>query len=424
MVACSTVCLRRLAQGRWAQQMQFWRFMANDRVTIDKLIEGWSDRTRGAAVGRHILAIQDTSELKFTTTPDDRRGLGKVKKGNAYGVLLHAMIGVDADSGVMLGLVGGQIWTRQGDVETPHGKRTLTEKESARWIATAEQAKPSLAGASMVTVVADRESDFYAHWACTSGRNVHLLTRLMNDHAVVEGGTVRKALTRLPVAGRAIVELRERANRRPRNANLSLRFGSVVLQRPKNTMDKGLPANIAVNVVEVIEPRPPKEAEPVHWILLTTHDIKTVADAWQIVAWYRQRWIIEQFFRTLKLQGLRIEDSQLATADRLCKLVAIAASAAAIVIQLVQARDGRDSQTASLAFAQHEIKLIAILNQQMQGNTARQKNPHPPNSLAWAAWVIAKLGGWHQYEAKPPGPITFRNGLTAFRTAASVFKHV
>lgn len=404
--------------------MQFWRFMANERVTVDRLIEGWSDRTCAAAVGRHVLAIQDTSELKFTTTADDRRGLGKVKKGNAYGVLLHAMIGVDGDSGAMLGLVGGRIWTRQGDVVTPHGKRTLTEKESARWIATADQAKQSLSGASMVTVVADRESDFYAHWARTPGGNVHLLTRLMNDHAVVKGGTVRKALARRPVAGRAVVELRERANRRPRNAHLSLRFGSVVLQRPKNTPEKGLPTSIAVNVVEVIEPRPPEGTEPIHWILLTTHDVKTLADAWRIVAWYRRRWTIEQFFRTLKLQGLRIEDSQLATAERLCKLVAIAASAAAIVIQLVQARDGRDSQPASLAFDQHEIKLIAILNQQMQGNTARQKNPHPPNSLAWTAWVIAKLGGWHEYQAKPPGPITFHNGLTAFRTAASVLKHV
>ncbi len=424
MVACSTVCLRRLAQGRWAKQMQFWRFMANERVTVDRLIEGWSDRTRGAAVGRHVLAIQDTSELRFSTTADDRRSLGKVKKGTAYGVLLHAMIGVDADSGAMLGLVGGQIWTRQGDVETPHAKRPLTEKESARWIATAKAAKQTLAEAAVVTVMADRESDFYAHWARTPGRNVHLLTRLMNDHAVIEGGTVRKALAHLPVAGRAVVELRERANRRPRNAHLSLRFGSVRLQRPKNTIEKGLPASIAVNVVEVIEPHPPKQAEPVHWILLTTHDVKTLADAWRIVGWYRQRWIVEQFFRTLKLQGLRVEDSQLATADRLCKLTAIAASAAAIVIQLVQARDGRDTQPASLAFTQHEIKLIAVLNQQMQGNTARQKNPHPPNSLAWAAWLIAKLGGWHEYEAKPPGPITFHNGLTAFRTAASLFKYL
>jgi hypothetical protein len=404
--------------------MQFWRFVANERVTVDKLIEGWSERTRGAAAGRHVLAIQDTSEIKFTTTADDRRGLGKVKKGNAYGALLHAMIGVDADSGAMLGLAGGQIWTRKGDVETPHAKRTVSEKESARWIVTAEQARQSLAGAAMVTVVGDRESDFYAHWARSPGHNVHLLTRLMNDHAVVEGGTVRKALARLPIAGRATIELRERANRGPRIAHVSLRIGSVVLQRPKNTIEKDLPASIAVNVVELIEPRPPKQAEPVHWILLTTHDVKTLDEAWRIVGWYRRRWIIEQFFRTMKLQGLRIEDSQLATADRLCKLLAIAASAAAIVIQLVQARDGRDTQPASLAFNQEEIKLIAVLNQRMQGSTERQKNPHPSNTLAWATWVIAKLGGWHEYEAKPPGPITFYNGLTTFRAAVSVLKYV
>ena len=63
------------------------------------------------------------------------------------------------------------------------------------------------------------------------------------------------------------------------------------------------------------------------------------------------RWTIEQFFRTLKRQGLRIEDSQLTTADRLCKMVAIAAKAAAIVMQLVHARDGRQHQPASIAFS-------------------------------------------------------------------------
>ena len=402
--------------------MRFWRFVANEQVTVDKLIEGWSDRTRPAAVGRHVLAIQDTSELKFATTADDRRGLGKVKKGKAHGVLLHAMIGVDADRGAMLGLVGGQIWTRTGDVETPHARRPLTEKESARWITTAAHAKQTLAGAAMITLVSDRESDFYAHWAHSPAANVHLLTRLMNDHAVTEGGSVRKALPRLAVAGRAVVELRERANRRPRNAHLAIRFGAMVLKRPNNTIEKDLPASIAVNVIEVFEPRPAKDTEPVHWILLTTHGVATIDDAWRIVGWYRQRWIIEQFFRTMKRQGLRIEDSQLATAQRLCKLVAIAASAAAIVIQLVQARDGRVPQPASLAFTQHEIKLIAILNEKMQGNTARQKNPHPANTLAWVAWVIAKLGGWHEYEARPPGPITFYNGLTTFRAAASTLK--
>lgn len=399
--------------------MRFWRFLANERVSVDKLIEGWSGQTRVAAAGRHVLAIQDTSEIGFATTAERRRGLGKVKKGRTFGVLLHAMMGVDADSGAVLGLVGGRVWSRAGDVDTPHAERRLADKESVRWIATAEAAKRTLAAARLITIVDDREGDFYAHWALTPGEGVHLLTRLRHDHAVLAGGTVRTALARQPVAATAAVDLRERADRRPRTAHLALRFAAVTLKRPKNTLEKHLPRSLPVHAVEVIEHAPPQGAEPVHWILLTTHRIDSVAAAWQLVAWYRQRWLIEQFFRTLKRQGLAIEDSQLASAERLLKLVAIAAKAAAIVMQLLQAREGRDGQPASLAFTPDEITVLAALNQRLQGNTARQKNPHPQGTLAWAAWAIAKLGGWHEYQAKPPGPITFHNGLAYFRAFAA-----
>lgn len=399
--------------------MRFWRFLANESVTVDKLTAGWSDQTRSAAAGRHVLAIQDTSEIKFATTQENRRRLGKIKKGNAFGVLLHPMIAVDADSGAVLGLAGGDVWTRSGAVKAPHAQRRLMEKESSRWIATAEEAKETLAAARMITIVDDREGDFYAHWALTPADNVHLLTRLMNDHALVKGGTVRTAMARMPVVATAVIALRRGPDRRPRTAHLSLRFGSLMLKRPANTMEKDLPASVRLDAVEVIELHPPKDAEPVHWILLTTHKIGSLADAWQIVDWYRQRWIIEQFFRTMKLHGLRIEDSQLETADRLLKLVAIAAKAAVIVMQLVQARDGRDAQPASLAFTPDEIEVIAMLNTRVQGKTKRQKNPHPPSSLAWAAWVIAKLGGWNEYAAKPPGPITYYNGLAYFRAFAA-----
>jgi hypothetical protein len=401
--------------------MRFWRFLANERVSVDKLIAGWSGQTGLAAAGRHVLAIQDTSEIKFATTAEARRGLGKIKKGKAYGVLLHAMMGVDADSGAVLGLVGGQVWNRPGEVDTPHAERRLADKESMRWIAAAEAAKETLATARLITVIDDREGDFYAHWALTPTDTVHLLTRLMHDHALLAGGTVRTALADQPVVDTAELELRERADRPPRTAHLELRFAAVQLKRPKNTLETDLPKSLPVHAVEVVEPHPPKGSEPVHWILLTTHRIDSVAEAWQIVAWYRQRWLIEQFFRTLKRQGLQIEDSQLASADRLCKLVAIAAKAAAIVMQLLQARDGRDRQPASLAFTPDEITALAVLNQRLQGKTARQKNPHPEATLSWAAWVIAKLGGWHEYEAKPPGPITFHNGLAYFRAFAAGF---
>ncbi len=39
--------------------------------------------------------------------------------------------------------------------------------------------------------------------------------------------------------------------------------------------------------------------------------------------------------------------------------------------------------------------------------------PHPARSLAWATWVVARLGGWNCYY-KPPGPITFRRGMERF----------
>jgi hypothetical protein len=106
-------------------------------VTAAKIVEGWSERTGAAVAGRHVLAIQDTTEVKFPTTAERRRGLGPVKKGNTYGVLAHVMIAVDADSHACLGLVGGDVRTRDGVVTEPHRDRPLSERESRRWIETA-----------------------------------------------------------------------------------------------------------------------------------------------------------------------------------------------------------------------------------------------------------------------------------------------
>lgn len=396
--------------------MRYWRFVANPRVTVDKIVEGWSDRTRLAVDGRHVLALQDTSEIKFATSADDRRGLGKVGKGNVYGVLLHAMMTVDADTGVCLGLAGGKVWTRQGDVKVPHAQRALEDKESLRWLATADQAKATLASARMITVINDREGDFYAHWARTPGEHVHLLSRVMHDHALVDGGTLRRAAARTPFCAQAVVDLPKRLDRPARKAHLSLRFGRVVLKRPENIKEKDLPDSVALNFVEVVELHPPKGAEPVHWLLLTTHDVRSADDAFKIVGWYKMRWIIEQFFRSMKSQGLDVEDSQLKTAERLMKIVAIAAKAATIVIQLVQARNGGAALPAEFAFSDDEIAALAAISKSYSRKTALQANPHPENTLAWAAWSIARLGGWNGYAShRPPGPITFHRGLDFFQ---------
>src|SRR5271163_2335465 len=62
-------------------------------------------------------------------------------------------------------------------------------------------------------------------------------------------------------------------------------------------------------------------------------------------------------------------------------------------------------------------------DREYQGKTEKQKNPHPRGTLAWAAWCIARLGGWNGYaKERPPGPITFARGLQRFHAIAEGYK--
>jgi len=414
MVARETVCLKRLGGDRSGEEAA-GRFFANPRVTVDRIIASWSEHTGPAARGRHVLAMHDTSAIKFRTRAERRRGLGQVGHGNIHGLLVHAMLAIDRDSGACLGLVGGEVWNRPGKV-TPLRKRALSERESRRWVDTAERAKTVLADARSVTVIGDAESDLFPMWAMAPEPDFHLLIRVQADRRLAAAGdaTLFTVAARFPVAGRQVIALPARPpDRAARTAAVEIRFGAVDICRPHNEKDRTLAKTVPLHLVEVREIDPPDGVEPLHWRLLSTHAVNTEADAWRIVNWYQARWIIEQLFRVMKSQGLGLEDSQMASADRLLKLAAIATKAACVIMQLVQERDGTHGLPASVAFDEPEIDTIELLSPTLEGKTHRQKNPHPPRSLAHASWVMARLGGWNCYY-KPPGPITMRRGRERF----------
>jgi hypothetical protein len=426
MVQLGTSCLRRLAQGREELEIRFGRLLRNRGVTVEGIIAGWSEETVRAAAGRHVLAIQDTSELNFRTTESNQRGLGVIGKGVGRGILFHPMIAVDGDTGECLGLVGGSLWTRD---EAAGGKtsrrqrkkqnrrRCFDQKETRHWIETPQAAKSVLAAAAMVTMIADREADSYPFWALVPEANVHVLGRVYHDRKLAEGGTLTTAARSWPILGTRRLTIREREKRPEREAALELRAGTVTVLRPQETRDPGLPDQLTLTLIELSEPNPPAGTEPVTWRLLTTHAAPDAAAAWQIIDWYRMRWVIEQFFRTLKKQGLQIENSQLDTADRLLKLVAIAARAAIIIMQLTQARDGNSTLAAALVFSTAEIATLEAVNASYCGPA--RSNPHAHQTLPWAAWIIARLGGWNgRPKARPPGPITFKHGLDTLQTMA------
>ncbi len=421
MVTRASSCLRRAASGDRAKIVQYGRFVDNKKVSLEALLAGWGEQTAVAAAGRHVLAVQDTSEINFKTKSGRRRGLGEIGKGVGRGLLLHAMLAVDADSDVCLGLVAGKIWTRQGRVTVPHDKRPLEQKESERWVSTASRAKQVLSAAAMVTVIDDREGDIYAKWASVSAANFHLLTRSMHDRVLADGASMYATAAAWPVADTATIDVTARADRPARQAKLALRFGKVTLKRPQGA-SRSLAETVQLTLVEVAEVDPPAGVEPLHWYLLTTHDVSDATSAWQIVNWYKKRWVIEQLFRLIKTQGLQLEDSRIETADRLLKLTAMAAKAATMILQLVQARDGRSAEPASNVFNGQQIKLLAALAKKYEGRTKLQSNPHPETSLAWASWIIARLGGWDGYPRTKPGPITMRHGLEYFLGIAAAWQ--
>jgi hypothetical protein len=85
-----------------------------------------------------------------------------------------------------------------------------------RWLNAAEQAQQVLKPAAMVTVVDDRESDFYAKWVTVPEPGIHMLTRTMQGRRLATGGLLFAAAAAFPVAGTRSVELPARDPGKPR----------------------------------------------------------------------------------------------------------------------------------------------------------------------------------------------------------------
>jgi hypothetical protein len=83
--------------GTRAGEIRLTRFLRNEKVTPEAMMEEASSRTASRCAGRHVLAIQDTTV---------------VRSGGGGGLYLHAMIAVDAVDGAFLGPIHGQFLSR------------------------------------------------------------------------------------------------------------------------------------------------------------------------------------------------------------------------------------------------------------------------------------------------------------------------
>jgi hypothetical protein len=418
LVARPGSCIRRLA-GTRAREIQFTRFLRNASVTATEMAAHAAARTAARAAGRDVVVIQDTSELALGGRRAKANGYGPVGKGGALrGLLLHAVLAVDAGTGGVLGLVDAKVWNRKGGKVTDRRSRKTSNKESQRWLDGTMRASEALAAAAHITGVSDRESDIYEHFARRPD-NVHLIVRACQNRKIETDDADQINLLfghvdGVPEQGRFEVKIPAAPGRKARMTELALRFSRVVLRKPLHGAAADLPATIALTMVDVRETTMPQDGKPIHWRLLTTHTVTNPGEARRIIDLYRMRWTIEEFFHTLKTAGFDIEAADIGDPKVMIKFVAAAAVAAVTVMQLVKARDGTTGQSLADAFDPADQPILEALSTQLEGKTERQKNPHPRGSLAFAGWVIGRLGGWTGYYGKP-GPQVMRHGLDDFQ---------
>jgi hypothetical protein len=383
--------------------MRLTRFLRNEAVTTAEMVAVASKRTAARCLGRRVLAIQDTTVIR--------------SEGGG-GLYLHPVLVVDADDNAILGLAHASFLNRDhGQKETRRGK-SVGEKESQRWLDGARAASVVCATAAQITVIADRESDIFAAFArCPQGTD--LLVRAAQDRSLEDDGKLFAHADALPIAGRATLDLPAKPGRKARQAQVEVRYTPIALSRPRHGVKEDLPETVKLCLVDVRETNPPM-GEPLHWRLLTTRPIEDITQAFAVIELYRRRWAIEQLFRTMKSQGFDIEGVLVEDEAPLQRLAIATLIAAVTVQQLVHARDGTQGSGPLRpmldAFDPDDVPLLEAFCKKLQGKTERQKNPHPKGSLAYAAWICARLGGWTGYYGKP-GPLVMLNGWIEFQSA-------
>jgi hypothetical protein len=354
--------------------------------------------------GQHpvVLCVQDTSTLDYTHHPS-KKGLGPIDRQNGQGLLQHTVLAVLPGSTRLLGVLNQRWQTR---VEAPPGENTKRRRgrwrESLFWAEGVQAAGSPPPGTRFITV-ADRGADCFEtfeacrtrghgwilraqHDRCVNGRGEHLWP-FLNAQPLIQTLTVK-----VPARAAAATTNRGLGGKKQpaRQATLEIRVASgVSLDPPKGDPDH--PAPLVMNGVYAREINPPAGLEePIDWMLLSSEPVDSVRAALRIIAWYRCRWVIEEYHKVQK-SGCRLEDSQLRDVDALRRLAAVVGVCAVRLLWL------RDLASQSLPPEQKKARPAAIRTQAAatQANTSRAAADDPEQLAAmmpplWIT-VVARL---------------------------------
>lgn len=411
-----------------AELEAFYRFVRNPRVDLSALVAGHFEQTRERATAvEHAIAVHDTTELSFGDARTRRReGLGRLKRSN-QGMVMHATLAVDPARSAPLGVLDAHVWTRPDEYRdeltaglTEKQKRELIS-EGDKWLAQALRVHRDNPSASLVHVM-DSEADDYSLFSYLSAFAIRYCVRVCNNRRLEDEafGKLGDRLAALePVCtrnvtlsrrGRAPAEGRLRHAPRPtRDASLSIAATTVKVKRPMHSPVSGaLPPELEVNVVHVWEASVPDGEVPVQWTLFTSEPVSTADEMLAVVDTYKQRWLIEEYFKALK-SGCSYEKRQLDSGATLEVALGLFIPIAAQLLALRALERETPTEAAATVLSKPEIFVLR--------KKLGKSFPLKP-TVADALQAIARLGGHIKNNGAPGWMVLVRGYEELARLAA------
>jgi len=408
----------------WSDCKAAYRLFDCEDVTFEGLATPHWQRTKARTSG-HYLLLGDTTIVSF----DGEReisGMGIVSSGSAKGYLLHSSLMVTADdSHQIVGLAGQTIHYRQRIAKSEKQRQRLKRKrESEIWGEVIDQVGPPPENVRW-THVFDRGGDnfeVYCHlllnqsdWVVRAAQ----LTRLIVTPAG-EQAQLGEYLQGCPVAGTYEVAVKANHEQPARTALVEVRLGQIALPVPRDcgrfARECGI-TFITMHAVEVREVNPPPGVEPLRWVLLTSHLVTTFEDAWEVISYYEQRPLIEEFHKALKT-GCRLEDRLYETAKRWEAVTAMLSIVAVRLLQLKTVAKAEPNRPAEELVPRHWIEMLSAVRR------GKRKRIHTAYEFMRAlAGMGGHLGRKHDGD---PGWITLWRGFNKLhlflRGAAAINK--
>lgn len=306
----------------WSDLKAAYGLCKRKEATFEAVASCHWARTKQTKPGRYLL-ISDTTDIDHRShkaTTD----LGMLGDGRGRGMQLHNCLVVDSSREMVEGQAGALIYYRK---RTPK-KETRTARlsrtrESELWGKLVDQVGVPPTGCQWIHVF-DRGGDNFEAVCHIIKNRCDWIIRAskMNRTVLDESGQkteLSEAIKQAKELGTYDLHLRSRPGQSARVAHIRVSTTRVTFPRPlrqsKYVKSCGI-TEVETNILIVEEVNAPKGVTPIRWVLLTSLPVTTFAQAWQVIADYEHRWLIEEYHKVLKT-GCSVERHALRQAKRL-----------------------------------------------------------------------------------------------------------